>query len=112
MGNRLKKLKKIKKIRLHHEGVNTLIIGAICLVLFNAVLFYAFPGCIPVYIVAGISVVIYLILVNSIEVHLYLCSLGNSTIVGITSFIHLYLIGICYANELITLNTCKGIEDC
>ncbi|MBR5884426.1 MAG: phosphatidylserine decarboxylase family protein [Bacteroidaceae bacterium] len=64
MGNRLKKLKKIKKIRLHHEGVNTLIIGAICLVLFNAVLFYAFPGCIPVYIVAGISVVIYLILVN------------------------------------------------
>ncbi|MEE1089152.1 MAG: phosphatidylserine decarboxylase family protein, partial [Bacteroidaceae bacterium] len=64
MGNRLKKLKKIKKIRLHHEGVNTLIIGAICLVLFNVVLFYAFPGCIPVYIVAGISVVIYLILVN------------------------------------------------
>ena len=64
MGNRLKKLKKIKKIRLHHEGVNTLVIGAICLVLFNAVLFYAFPGCIPVYIVAGISVVIYLILVN------------------------------------------------
>ena len=64
MGSRLKKLKKIKKIRLHHEGVNTLIIGAICLLLFNAILFYAFPGCIPVYIVAGISVVIYLILVN------------------------------------------------
>ncbi len=64
MGNRLKKLKKIKKIRLHHEGKNTLIIGAVALVLFNAILFRVFPNCIPVYIVAGISIVIYLILVN------------------------------------------------
>mgnify|MGYP003482249026 FL=1 len=59
MGNRLKKLKKIKKIRLHHEGVNTLVLGAVCLLLFNAVLFYVCPNCIPVYIVAGISLVVY-----------------------------------------------------
>ncbi len=64
MGKRLKKLKKIKKIRLHHEGNNTLIFGAIALLLLNATLFHIFPDCIPVYIVAGISIVVYLILLN------------------------------------------------
>ena len=56
MGNRLKKLKKIKKIRLHHEGKNTLILGAVALVTFNALLFYAFPTCPPVYVLAVVSI--------------------------------------------------------
>ena len=64
MGNRLKKLKKIKKIRLHHEGKNTLILGAVALVSFNALLFYAFPTCPPVYVLAVVSIAVYMVLVN------------------------------------------------
>lgn len=64
MGNRLKKLKKIKKIRLHHEGKNTLILGAVALVTFNALLFYAFPTCPPVYVLAVVSIAVYMVLVN------------------------------------------------
>lgn len=64
MGKRLTKLKKIKKIRLHHEGKHTLLSGAFCLAIFNAILFYIFPHCIAVYILAGLSVAVYLVLVN------------------------------------------------
>lgn len=64
MGNRLKKLKKIKKIRLHHEGKHTLIGGAFALVVFNALLFYFFPKCPPVYLLAVVSVAVFMVLVN------------------------------------------------
>lgn len=64
MGNRLKKLKKIKKIRLHHEGKNTLMGGAVVLLTFNVLLFYAFPTCPPVYLLAALSMAVFMVLVN------------------------------------------------
>lgn len=64
MGKRLRKLKKIKKIRLHHEGKHTLIICGVCFFLLNALLFYFFSTCIPTYFVFGTSVIVYSVLVN------------------------------------------------
>ena len=63
-----KRLKKLRKIRLHHEGNHTLIAGAVVLAVLNVALRFALDhfGCdlLPFYIVLGISVVVYLILVN------------------------------------------------
>ena len=64
MGNRLKKLKKIKKIRLHHEGTPTLVAGAILFLAVCAFLHYFFSNQLPFYLFAGVSICIYLVLVN------------------------------------------------
>jgi phosphatidylserine decarboxylase len=64
MGNRLKKLKKIKKIRLHHEGTRTLVVGAILFLVVSAFLHYFISNQIPFYLFSGVSICIYLILVN------------------------------------------------
>jgi len=59
-----KRLKKLKKIRLHHEGTRTLIWGAIGLILLNILLFYACPSRIPFNIVFVLSLLVYSIVVN------------------------------------------------
>jgi phosphatidylserine decarboxylase len=64
MGNRLKKLKKIKKIRLHHEGTRTLVIGAVFFLAVCTFLHFFIANQIPFYLFAGLSIFIYLILVN------------------------------------------------
>ena len=64
MGNRLKKLKKIKKIRLHHEGTPTLVVSAILFLAVSAILHLFFSNQIPFYLFAGVSISIYLILIN------------------------------------------------
>lgn len=61
MGRRLKKL---KKIRLHREGTHTLLLGGLGLLLINAALFYGIECKIPFYIIAAISIVLYGIIVN------------------------------------------------
>ena len=61
MGRRLKKL---KKIRLHREGTHTLLFGGLALLVLNGALFYGIENKIPFYIVAVISVILYLIVVN------------------------------------------------
>lgn len=64
MGRRLKRL---KKIRIHHEGTNILIAGLILLLLVNGALYYGISHLlygIPFYILALTGVVIYLLLVN------------------------------------------------
>lgn len=61
MGRRLKKL---KKIRLHREGTHILLFGGLALLVLNGALFYGIENKIPFYIVAVISVILYLIVVN------------------------------------------------
>lgn len=62
MGRRLRKL---KKIRLHHEGTHTLIASGIGFAILNLLVFYAFgPWKIFCYVFLGISVFIYAVVVN------------------------------------------------
>ncbi len=61
MGRRLKKL---KKIRLHREGTHTLVWGGAALLLLNAILFCAFGGGLALYVMAAACVIVYLIVVN------------------------------------------------
>ena len=62
----MRKLSHIKRIRLHHEGINTLVYGFITLALLCGCLycFRAAISSIPFYIVLGISIVVYAIVVN------------------------------------------------
>lgn len=59
-----KRLKKLKKIRLHHEGVQTLVLGAMLLSAICFSLYYFIPTSTPFYIGTAISLFIYLIVVN------------------------------------------------
>lgn len=60
----LKRIKKIKKIRLHREGTHILITSAILLLLINAAIYWGIKCKIPFYAVASISAVLYLLMVN------------------------------------------------
>lgn len=59
-----KRLKKLKKIRLHHEGTHTLIWSAIGLIAFNLALYSLFSTHIPFLVSGIISIIVYAILVN------------------------------------------------
>ena len=60
-----KRLRKLKKIRIHHEGRTTLIGSAIGLVLLNLLTFYAFgPYRVFCYGVLGVSIVFYAVVLN------------------------------------------------
>ena len=61
---KLNKIKKLKKIRLHHEGTHILITAAIALMVLNSILCFAFTTKIPFYIVCGISVILYGLMLN------------------------------------------------
>ena len=60
----MKRLKKLKKIRIHREGTDTLIISCILLLALNTSLFYYIECKIPFYIIATASIIVYLLLVN------------------------------------------------
>ena len=62
----MRKLKGIKKIRLHREGTNTLLLGSIVLVAVNAVAFWLLLDItlIPFYILFLLSVALYVTMVN------------------------------------------------
>ena len=60
----MSRLKKLKKIRIHHEGTTLLWCSFIILLLINAGLFWGFECKIPFYLVAIVSVVIYGLMVN------------------------------------------------
>ena len=62
--SRLQKLKKLRKIRLHREGTEILIISAILLLALNGLVYWACKFCLPFYILAAISIVLYLLMVN------------------------------------------------
>ena len=57
-------MKRLKKIHIHREGTHTLVGGFIALLLLNVALYYGFENKIPFYIVLGISIVVYGIVVN------------------------------------------------
>ena len=61
-----KRLRKLKKIRLHHEGTSTLILGFIVYAILNALVYYWAGSCCPIasYIFFGITTIIYLVVVN------------------------------------------------
>lgn len=61
-----KRLRKLKKIRLHHEGTSTLILGFIVYAILNALVYYWADSCCPMasYIFFGITTIIYLVVVN------------------------------------------------
>lgn len=60
-----KRLRKLKKIRIHHEGRTTLIGLAIGLVLLNLLTFYAFgPWKLFCHVVLGVSIVLYAVVLN------------------------------------------------
>ena len=58
------KLKRLKHIRLHREGTNTLVLCFVGMIVLNAILYFFLPTKIPFYVVAAISIVVYSILVN------------------------------------------------
>ena len=62
--NKIKHIKKIKKIRLHHEGTTTLIGSMVFFIVINALVFYLFECKIPFYLLLLLSLVVYSILVN------------------------------------------------
>lgn len=57
-------LKKIKKIRLHHEGTHILIASAAFLLLLNVVFYLGFDCKIPFYVIAFASTIVYCLMVN------------------------------------------------
>ncbi|MBO4641494.1 MAG: phosphatidylserine decarboxylase family protein [Bacteroidaceae bacterium] len=59
-----KRLRRLKKIRLHHEGTRTLVWGALGLIALNLLLFYIFPQGIIFYIVFILSIIVYCTVVN------------------------------------------------
>lgn len=59
-----RKLRKLKKIRIHREGTHTLVAGIIGLLLVNALIYYGFEAKWPFYIVAVITIGLYLVVVN------------------------------------------------
>lgn len=60
----MKRLKKLKKIRIHREGTEILVISCILLLAVNALLFYTIKCRLPFYLFALLSVTVYALLVN------------------------------------------------
>ena len=58
------RLKRLKKIRIHHEGTHTLVGGFLVLAVINLALYFGIEDKIPFYIILGISTVFYAILLN------------------------------------------------
>lgn len=62
--NRSTRLKKLKKVRLHHEGISTLVVSFIAFLVINLVLYKFVASRIPFYLVATVSAAVYLLLIN------------------------------------------------
>ncbi|WP_321478532.1 phosphatidylserine decarboxylase family protein [uncultured Bacteroides sp.] len=58
------RLKKLKKIRIHHEGTHILIGSLILLICINAALYYGIECKIPFYLLALASIVVYALIIN------------------------------------------------
>ena len=62
--SRFQKLKKLKKIRLHREGTEILIVSAFILLAINGLLYWSIDYRLPFYISATFSIALYLLMVN------------------------------------------------
>ena len=61
---RIKQLKKLKKIRIHREGTDTLIYSAMALIAVAIILWRSFDSHLPFYIFAGVFGIIWCIVLN------------------------------------------------
>ena len=59
-----KRLRKLRKIRIHSEGTHILVVGAIALAFLCAAVYYAFPSRVPFIVVTVISAVSYTLVAN------------------------------------------------
>ncbi|WP_028909764.1 phosphatidylserine decarboxylase family protein [Prevotella sp. AGR2160] len=59
-----KKIRKIKKIRIHREGTNQLVIGALAMIAIAALLWFAFDTPIPFWCFAVVAAIVYGIVLN------------------------------------------------
>lgn len=59
-----RKLRKLKKIRIHREGTHTLLGGIIALLAIDALLYYGFDSKLPFYLFTVVGCILYLIVVN------------------------------------------------
>lgn len=65
IGNKMgKRLRKLKKIRLHHEGVHTLVLAAVVLFLFNGLVYWLMGSSALFHACIALSIIIYLIILN------------------------------------------------
>ena len=62
--SRFQKIKNLRKIRLHREGTEILIISAVLLLALNALIYWGCGLSLLFYIIAVISVTLYLLMVN------------------------------------------------
>ena len=62
--NRSTRLKKLKKVRLHHEGISTLVVSFIAFLIITLVLYKFVPSRILFYLVLTVSAAVYLLLIN------------------------------------------------
>ena len=62
----MRRLSNIKKIRLHHEGTNTLVYGFFVIAAISLILYYLLRNysLVPLYVFLGIAVILYLVAVN------------------------------------------------
>ncbi len=60
----MRRLKKFKKIRIHHEGTQILIVGFLLLAVINVLLYMCIENKIPFYVVFLASIAVYLLMVN------------------------------------------------
>lgn len=62
----MRRLSNIKKIRLHHEGTNTLVYGFFGIAAISLILYYLLRNysLVPLYVFLGIAVILYLVAVN------------------------------------------------
>lgn len=58
------RLKRLKKIRIHHEGTRTLVVGFIFLVILNAAVYGVFSNKVPFYLLLAASIIVYSIAIN------------------------------------------------
>ena len=60
----MNRIKKLKKIRLHHEGTNILISSAIVLLAINFAFYFIFGTNVVSYALTKVSIVLYILMVN------------------------------------------------
>ncbi|MDR0895005.1 MAG: phosphatidylserine decarboxylase family protein [Prevotellaceae bacterium] len=60
----MSRLKKLKKIRIHHEGTTTLAISLLLLLILNSAIYFGIDCKIPFYILAIVSIGVYSMLMN------------------------------------------------
>lgn len=62
----MSRIKRLKKIRLHREGTNTLILGITVWIIINSLAYFGLKdySMIPVYAILAITTILYLIIVN------------------------------------------------